>query len=53
MTIAGHDLVLAVAALTLPIVALMPRNAPPTDRPTRMSTREESRHDGNNTPNRS
>ena len=28
MTIAGHDLVLAVTALTLPIVAVMPRNAP-------------------------
>jgi len=28
MTIAGHDLVLAVTALTHPIVALMPRNAP-------------------------
>src|SRR4051794_9551010 len=27
MTIAGHDLVLAVAARTLPIVALIPRNA--------------------------
>jgi hypothetical protein len=28
MTIAGHDLVLAVTALTLPIVALMPHDAP-------------------------
>ena len=28
MSIAGHDLVLAVTALSLPIVALMRRNAP-------------------------